>query len=125
MSKRPYPRTALNYSRVWKSSEILPLLTQIAIERMTCSDNYYASGGCYRVLVNSSPQLLIECRNESGKTCHAKDFKEFVRERVERFGDYADWSGLNDAAQDLTIYETGLEEQRCIFCYTTNEESAL
>lgn len=99
------PTDRINYNRAWKSSEILPFLTNIAIEQMTCGDNYYPSGEYYRVLVNSSPQPLTECRNGPGDSCHAEDFEDFIQDRVERFGDFAERCGLKDAAQELTIYE--------------------
>ncbi|KAB8071270.1 histidine phosphatase superfamily, partial [Aspergillus leporis] len=69
------PTDKINYGRKWKSSANLPFLTNIAIEKMSCDSYGYDEGDYYRVLVNSGPQPLEECRGGPGDTCGSSKFE--------------------------------------------------
>ena len=82
------PLTTQNYQRVWKSSHILPFLTNIAIEKMACDSYGFDVGVYFRVLVNQSPQPLPGCTGGPGESCSQKQFADWVHERGDMFGGY-------------------------------------
>lgn len=41
------PDDSINYNRAWKSSEIIPFPTNIAIEKMSCQSYGYKEGESY------------------------------------------------------------------------------
>lgn len=105
------PNDALNPNRAWISSNILPFLTNIAVERLVCDsygyqDNATSTGEYYRVLVNQSPQLLPGCVDGPGFSCSRSGFESFVQSRGEEFGDFSTKCGVDyDNSTDvLGIY---------------------
>jgi hypothetical protein len=84
------PTTTQNHMRAWRSSHILPFLTNIAIERMACDSYGYDTGDYFRVLVNRSPQQMPDCSDGPGESCSSSAFKNFVKERGELFGGYTE-----------------------------------
>jgi acid phosphatase len=99
------PTDKINYGRKWKSSANLPFLTNIAIEKMSCDSYGYDEGDYYRVLVNSGPQPLEECRGGPGDTCGSSKFEGFMKGLGERFGDYVAACGApKNESQAMTIY---------------------
>jgi len=82
------PLNTINYGRAWKSSAILPFLTNIAVEKMSCNSFGYDAGTYYRVLVNNSPQDLVSCIGGPGTSCKEEDIKNWLNERAEVVGDY-------------------------------------
>lgn len=100
------PEDRINYNRVWKSSEVLPFLTNIAIEKMSCRSYGYDEGDYYRILNNASPQPLVECRNGPGGSCAKKGFLKILKEREEIFGDYNKACVSSDLPGNLTIYDS-------------------
>jgi acid phosphatase len=101
------PTDTINYGRVWKSSQILPFLTNIAIEKMVCDSYGYEDGVYYRVLVNEGPQPLVGCRDGPGESCSDQAFGRFVQQRGERYGDFGkacevDYENSTDV---LSIYQ--------------------
>ncbi|KAF4163734.1 hypothetical protein CNMCM6936_000446 [Aspergillus lentulus] len=101
------PTNTINYGRVWKSSQILPFLTNIAIEKMACDSYGYEDGVYYRVLVNEGPQPLVGCRDGPGESCSDEAFGRFVQQRGERYGDFGQACGVDyDNSTDvLSIYQ--------------------
>ncbi|CAG8114711.1 unnamed protein product [Penicillium olsonii] len=99
------PLDRVNYNRAWKSSEILPFLTNVAIEKMSCKSYGYADGEYYRILNNASPQPLVDCRDGPGGSCSKKQFHEFLDEREELYGDYNKACGGSDLPESLSIYK--------------------
>jgi acid phosphatase len=94
-----------NYGRVWKSSQILPFLTNIVMEKMECDSYGYDVGKYFRVLVNQSPQPL-ECADGPGDSCSNGAFQDFIQSRGASFGGYTekcDPSYVN-STDLLTIY---------------------
>lgn len=83
------PLKTLNYGRRWKSSRILPFLTNIAIEKMACDSYGYDAGDYVRILVNQDVQQL-SCSNGPGESCSKSAFQGFVEERGSMFGGYTE-----------------------------------
>ncbi|KAF2709630.1 repressible acid phosphatase [Pleomassaria siparia CBS 279.74] len=100
------PLTTQNYNRVWKSSNILPFLTNIAVEKMSCDSYGFEAGEYVRVLINQSPQQLPDCSDGPGESCSKAKFADFVQTRGNMFGGYTeqckpDYTNSTDV---LTIY---------------------
>lgn len=100
------PLTTQNYGRVWKSSAILPFLTNIAVEKMACDSPGYDARDYFRVLVNQSPQQLPGCADGPGESCSKAAFQEFVTARGEMFGSYTErcQPEYNNSTDVMTIY---------------------
>ncbi|KAF2109768.1 histidine phosphatase superfamily [Lophiotrema nucula] len=84
------PLTTQNYMRSWISSRILPFLTNIAVEKMSCDSYGFDAGEYVRVLVNQSPQHLPDCSDGPGESCSVAAFEKFVAERGQLFGGYTE-----------------------------------
>lgn len=92
------PLDQVNHHRQWVSSYVLPFLTNIAIEKMNCSQSYGVQNSTdstfYRVLVNQSPQVLPGCSDGPAESCSAEGFKSFVAARGEMFGNFGEACGV-------------------------------
>lgn len=101
------PLTTQNYGRVWKSSAILPFLTNIAMEKMSCDSPGYDAGDYFRVLVNQSPQELPGCSDGPGVSCSKAKFQDWVTSRGELFGGYTErcQPEYKNSTDVLTIYD--------------------
>jgi acid phosphatase len=99
------PLTKPNHGRVWRSSKILPFLTNIAIEKMTCDSYGYDAGEYVRVLVNQDPQPL-ECADGPGESCPIAAFQEWVQGRGEMFGGFTEKCSpkYDNSTDTLSIY---------------------
>ncbi|CZT20213.1 related to PHO11-secreted acid phosphatase [Ramularia collo-cygni] len=93
------PLDQVNHHRQWISSYILPFLTNIAVEKMNCSESYGYQNSTdptfYRVLVNQSPQVLPGCSDGPAESCSAEHFNKFVETRGEMFGNFAEACGVD------------------------------
>ncbi|KAK0384361.1 hypothetical protein NLU13_8448 [Sarocladium strictum] len=101
------PLDRINYRREWKSSHIVPFLTNVAIERFNCTNSYgYDDGEYYRVLVNSAPQALPNCTDGPGTTCSRDAFEKYVQIRAEMFSGFSDKCGVEygNSTDTLSIY---------------------
>lgn len=105
------PNDEINPYRAWVSSNILPFLTNIAVEKMECDsygyqDNATETGEYYRVLVNQSPQLLPGCVDGPGFSCSRSGFESFVQDRGEEFGNFSSKCGVeyDNSTNVLSIY---------------------
>jgi len=112
------PLDQINYNRAWRSSYILPFLTNIAIERMDCSQNYYAQSKLsntssdstyYRVLVNNSPQTLPDCHDGPAESCSAGKLQTYLAERAAMFEGYS--QKCNQTYSNSTDYVTFYNNQ--------------
>jgi acid phosphatase len=100
------PLKKQNYQRAWKSSRILPFLTNIAIERLECDSYGFPAGTYVRVLVNQDPQQL-ECAVGPGDSCSEGSFADFIQQKGEKFGGYTEKCApteYNNSTDILTIY---------------------
>ncbi|KAI8166324.1 Acid phosphatase PHO1 [Colletotrichum sp. SAR 10_70] len=103
-----FPLDRINYRRAWRSSNILSFLSNIAIERLNCTDSYgYEDGEYYRVLVNSSPQPLPDCADGPGTTCSRSGFETYIQDRVERFTGFSEKCGVeyDNSTDVMSIYQ--------------------
>ncbi|KAK6081250.1 Acid phosphatase PHO1 [Seiridium cupressi] len=101
------PLDRINYRRAWKSSHVLPFLSNLAIERLNCTGSYgYEDGEYYRVLVNSAPQPLTDCIDGPGTTCSRSGFESYLQERVDMFSGYSEKCGVDydNGTDTLSIY---------------------
>lgn len=102
------PLDQINHRRDWRSSHILPFLTNIAIERFNCSKSYgYDDGEYYRVLVNSAPQALPDCNDGPGTSCSRTGFDNYIKSRSAMFSGFSKNCGSTNSstAEKLSIYE--------------------
>jgi hypothetical protein len=99
------PSTKENHNRVFRSSRMLPFLSNIAIERMACDSYGFDADDYVRVLVNQDP-LPLSCADGPGESCSKSAFQDFIQERGTLFGGYTekcqpDYANSTDL---LTIY---------------------
>ncbi|KAI0675650.1 phosphoglycerate mutase-like protein [Trametes maxima] len=120
------PTDRINHRRAWRTSEILPFLGHVGIERLQCAGGVNATldaaaggagaedgeqnGAFVRVLVNGAPIPLPACQDGPGESCALGAFAAYVRERVARYGDFVGACGINDTVANrtdlLSIYNT-------------------
>ncbi|KAI1642477.1 phosphoglycerate mutase-like protein [Daldinia loculata] len=101
------PLDRINHRRAWKSSHVLPFLSNAAIERLNCSGSYgYEDGDYYRILVNSAPQPLPNCADGPGTTCSRAGFEQYLEERVDMFQGFSERCGVDNgnSTDILSIY---------------------
>lgn len=101
------PLHRINHRRAWKSSHVLPFLSNIAVERLNCTDSPgYEDGEYYRVLVNNAPQELPDCTDGPGTTCSRQGFTKYMNDRVSRFSGYSEKCAVayENSSDVLTIY---------------------
>ncbi|OAA38495.1 Histidine acid phosphatase, eukaryotic [Beauveria brongniartii RCEF 3172] len=104
------PTDRINYRRAWKSSNILPFLGNIAIERLQCRGSYgYDDGDFYRVLVNSAPQPLPSCADGPGTSCSRDAFGQYLRKRADRFSGFTEHCNATykNSTDTMSLYATG------------------
>lgn len=90
------PLDKINPTRVWKTSEIIPFLGHVSLERMECAidgdDNDDEDGGnretqsLVRIIVNGSPQEQPACHSGPGGSCPFEEFLELVDKLPEVYG---------------------------------------
>ncbi|KAF2021579.1 acid phosphatase-like protein [Aaosphaeria arxii CBS 175.79] len=102
------PLTTQNYNRAWKSSHILPFLSNIAIEKLSCDSYGFDAGNYVRVLVNQSPQYVPGCANGPGESCSSDQFQELVQKRGELAGGFTEKCepDYNNSTDVLTIFNS-------------------
>lgn len=83
------PLTHRPAGRSWKTSELVPFLGNVALERLACSssDGAQADGAFVRVLVNGKGESMGGCQGGPGDACPFEQFVDWVNERKTR------WSG--------------------------------
>lgn len=72
-----------------KTSHVLPFLGHVAIEKLTCGSHKHPQDYA-RILVNGAAQPLPrkDLADGPGESCRMDRFTEYVRERMEMFGDF-------------------------------------
>lgn len=102
------PNTVINHRRAWKSSHILPFLTNVAVEKMECDSFAFDKGTYYRVLVNDSPQSLDGCSEGPGESCEEGKLVGWLKERAEVVGEYGVECGVEykNSTDVLSIYKS-------------------
>lgn len=89
------PTDEINYNRAWKTSDILPFLGHVGIERMECTNGTAQAEGAtnatapfVRILVNSAPIPLPGCQDGPGDSCAFEGFASYIQERAALYGDF-------------------------------------
>ena len=109
------PTDSINFDRAWRTSEILPFLANIGLERLSC--NASATGNAsnadfVRALVNAAQIPLPGCTDGPDDSCPLSDFVSFVHEREELYGDFVGACGgagnATNATSTLGLYEGAL-----------------
>ena len=78
-ASKAMPLDHINHNRVFKSSEILPFLGNVVLERLKCkSDQPGQDGAFVRVLSNGSPKVQPMCHSGPEGTCPMEDFIKLV-----------------------------------------------
>lgn len=100
-----FPLDHINDHRVWKSSEFIPFLGRVALERLECGSTAF-NGSFVRVLVNSAPKPLPGCRSGPGFSCPLEQYMKYI---ISRNGTFAEFSKAceiphNNASNLLNIY---------------------
>lgn len=104
------PTDRANHRRAWRSSHMLTFLTNIAIEKMSCSSFGFENDSAeyYRVLVNDSPQPLQGCDDGPGESCARETFESWVAGRGQLYGRFSDECGVeyDNSTDVLSIYSS-------------------
>jgi len=118
-SSSSMPLTQINYNRAWRSSSILPFLTNIAIEKMDCSANFYVkqtqtqseipSPTYYRVLVNNSPQTLPSCHDGPAESCSSANLQTWLMGRAALFEGFSERCNVSygNSTDQVSFYTDG------------------
>jgi len=96
------PLDRINPDRAWKTSEIMPFLGHVALERLECDERVLSGPGdkadkagkpkpvtkpFVRIIVNGSPQELLTCNDGPGGSCSLGEFGDIVRALPATYGD--------------------------------------
>lgn len=100
------PLDRINPHRAWKTSEIIPFLGHVALERLQCDESVIdrPDGGetgdeddqhkpkpvtrpFVRIIVNGSPQQHLLCNSGPGGSCPLQQFDDIVRALPATYGD--------------------------------------
>ncbi|KAK0100408.1 hypothetical protein ONS95_008358 [Cadophora gregata] len=102
------PSDKINHHRAWKSSHILPFLTNVAVEKMECDSFAFEKGTYYRVLVNDSPQSLDGCSDGPGESCEEGEMETWLAGRAEVVGAFGEMCGVEygNSTDVLSIYSS-------------------
>ncbi|KAI6713982.1 hypothetical protein JHW43_003532 [Diplocarpon mali] len=101
------PLDRINHRRAWKSSHIIPFLTNLAIERMECDCFAYQPGTYYRALVNNSPQPMDGCSSGPGESCPENELPGWLAGRAKVVGSYGAMCATNypNSTDTLSIFD--------------------
>ena len=98
------PLDRVNHERAWVTSDIVPFLGNVQMEKLNCSEAYgYRGprGDYYRVLVNEAPQPLIGCVDGPAESCSRAGLERLWSEKTARFGDWAGVCGGQGGGLDI------------------------
>lgn len=100
------PLNTINHQRVWKSSNIIPFLTDIGIEKLDCDSYGFEKGTYYRVMVNGNPHSLPDCNDGPGESCKESTTVKWLAERGKIVGDFDTKCMLNNEniTHQLNLY---------------------
>ncbi|KAH9851950.1 phosphoglycerate mutase-like protein [Lenzites betulinus] len=110
------PTDRINHRRAWRTSEILPFLGHVGIERLQCAnatlddaasagqgaEDVDQDGAFVRVLVNGAPIPIPECQDGPGESCALSGFAAYIAQRVAKYGDFIGACGINDTVANRT-----------------------
>lgn len=90
-----FPLDKINYQRAWKSSQFVPFLGQIVLERLQCASVTH-TGKFVRVLINTAPQTLPGCESGPAGSCSLADFTDYIDKRNDSFEKFSKACKMND-----------------------------
>ncbi|KAI8996454.1 phosphoglycerate mutase-like protein [Trametes punicea] len=111
------PTDSINYQRAWRTSDILPFLGHVGIERMQCvnaslestttsgdhgAQDLLNNGTFVRVLVNGAPIPIPPCQGGPGVSCALGNFADYIAGRVALYGDFIGACGINSTVANRT-----------------------
>ncbi|KAI0363119.1 phosphoglycerate mutase-like protein [Pilatotrama ljubarskyi] len=110
------PTDRINHRRAWRTSEILPFLGHVGVERLQCGNATLEStggegdgaedvgedGAFVRVLVNGAPIPIPSCQDGPGESCALGNFSDYIAGRVALYGDFIGACGINDTVANRT-----------------------
>lgn len=105
------PTNQINYNRAWKSSYLLPFLSNIQIERMNCSGSYGYENSTdhtfYRALVNQSPQTLPGCFDGPSESCSSAGLQQYLSQRTAMFQGFSQKCNVtySNSTDAVTFYQ--------------------
>lgn len=83
---QPLPSDRVPEKRKWWTSQIIPFLGHVALERLHCGSD--VEDDFVRVMVNESPVVIPDCHSGPGKTCPITAFKELIEKRRSLYHDF-------------------------------------
>ncbi|CAF2945412.1 unnamed protein product [Rotaria sp. Silwood2] len=100
-----FPLDQINYRRIWKSSEFIPFLGRVALERLDCTSTVY-NGSFVRILINSAPKPLPGCTSGPGASCPLEQYMNYVEKRNEQHSAFSKACDVHyqSTTDMLTIY---------------------
>ncbi|KAI0313277.1 histidine phosphatase superfamily [Amylostereum chailletii] len=106
------PLDQINYARAWRTSEILPFLGHVGLEKMSCSLGSNISSSAFapqeyvRVLVNSAPMPLPGCSDRGpGDSCVLSEFASFVQARAQAYGDFKTACNTTNGTNTISFFQ--------------------
>lgn len=94
------PTDSINFARAWRMAELIPFLGHIGIEKLTCDPAVSGAPAeerdYIRIIANQAPRPIPTCQGGPGASCGWSDFKKFVDEGMEEFGDFHKVCGGHD-----------------------------
>lgn len=84
--------------RSWKTSELVPFLGNVALERLSCGPDAEQEGDFVRVLVNGKGESMGGCQGGPGDACPFDRFQEWVEARKQR---WSGWEAVCDKPKEL------------------------
>ncbi|POS85329.1 hypothetical protein EPUL_003326 [Erysiphe pulchra] len=102
------PLHTINHQRVWKSSQIIPFMTDIALEKLECDSHDFDKGTYYRTLLNNNPLSIPDCQDGPSESCKESSLVKWLAKRAKVVGDFDTTCNVNykNSTNILTIYES-------------------
>ncbi|RKF56541.1 Acid phosphatase PHO1 [Erysiphe neolycopersici] len=100
------PLNTINHQRVWKSSQIIPFMTDIGLEKLECDSHDFDKGIYYRVLLNNNPLSIPDCHDGPSESCKESSLAKWLLNRAKVVGDFDTTCKVNynNSSNILTIY---------------------
>ncbi|CAF1361036.1 unnamed protein product [Didymodactylos carnosus] len=88
-----FPLDQINYQRAWRTSELIPFLGHVALERLNCVSVTH-NGSFVRVLINSAPNPLPHCASGPGGSCPLRHYMDYIQQRHALYGNFSKACGV-------------------------------
>ncbi|CAF0840388.1 unnamed protein product [Didymodactylos carnosus] len=100
-----FPLDQINHQRAWRTSELIPVLGHVALERLDCASVTH-TGSFVRVLVNSIPKPLPHCASGPAGSCPLPHYMDYVQRRHALYEKFSKTCGVRykNTTDVLAIY---------------------